>query len=98
MDVKPSNSTWSSRDHDESVDRLCDEFESAWRKDQIPRLEDYLCRLSKDANLSGFCDLLRVELEIRRLRGDSPTAAEYGKRFPLFASQVAQIFVGPSQD
>ncbi len=73
------------------VDRVCDEFEAAWKKGEHPRLEDSL----RDADAPArqlLRELLRVELAYRRGAGERPTPAEYAARFPDEAAVIDEVF------
>jgi serine/threonine-protein kinase len=64
------------------VDKVCDQFEAVWKEGGRPRIEDYLstaCGAERGALLR---ELVRVELEYRYGRGESPTPEEYHQRFP----------------
>jgi serine/threonine protein kinase/ribosomal protein S27E len=91
MDIEPPNSSGSAL-RDTFIDRVRDNFELEWHRNSKPLLEDYLCRIDQEAQVDGFCDLLRVELAIRRSRGDSPTDHEYRKRFPQFEHVISRVF------
>src|SRR5262245_29219329 len=82
----------SSHDRYLLIDHICDEFEAGWQQHQIPRMEDFLRRFDEESRATGFCELLRVELEVRNRRRESPSIAEYQRRFPGFAPQVLKVF------
>jgi eukaryotic-like serine/threonine-protein kinase len=76
---------------DDHIDERCDAFESAWREGQRPRISDFLSSERSTVRARLFRELLLVELECRRLVGDSPTQKDYLDEFPEFASQVEAI-------
>ena len=39
-----------------------------------------------------FTDLLRIDIECRRTKGESPIAGEYHQRFPDFTSHIDEVF------
>ena len=49
---------------EEQIDRLCDDFEKAWRDGQQPRIEDYLTKLADVPRKILLARLLEVELEL----------------------------------
>ncbi|MDA1051276.1 MAG: protein kinase [Planctomycetota bacterium] len=67
---------------EEQIDRLCDDFEKAWRDGQQSRIEDYLTKLADVPRTIVLWRLLEVELELRRNAGEAPTPEEYHQRFP----------------
>ncbi len=54
------------------VDRVCDEFEIAWREGHRPRLEDHLKDVPEPGRSVLLRALLATELESRRQRGEQP--------------------------
>jgi serine/threonine protein kinase len=72
----------------ERIDRLCDDFESAWLQGAPRPIEDYL----RDADATCIPalrdELLRVELECRFRRGEQPRADDYATRFPECAAAL----------
>jgi serine/threonine protein kinase len=71
---------------------VCDRFEAAWRTAQEPRIEDYLGE-APAADLSTLLhELLALELELRRDRGENPTPEEYHARFPGHAELIGSVF------
>jgi serine/threonine-protein kinase len=71
---------------------LLDAFELACKAGERPCIEDVLPLEAESARGALFRDLLAIELAYRRLRNETPTAAEYGARFPLFGAVVAALF------
>ena len=66
----------------EQVVEKVDRFESAWRRGQRPRLEDYLDASVGTHRVELLHLLLCIELEIRRGYGEFPRLDEYLDRFP----------------
>jgi hypothetical protein len=64
------------------LDPLCDEFEAEWLAGRRPRIEDYLLRAEGVDRAALLRELLAVEVEHRRKRGETPTADDYRPRFP----------------
>src|SRR5271166_6317384 len=65
-----------------AIDAVCSRFEQQWKAGTTPHLEDYCTQLSGPAFPVLFRELLVLELEYRRRRGESPTIEEYIKRLP----------------
>jgi hypothetical protein len=78
------------------VDEVCDRFEGAWATagsdGQRPRIEDYLGDTPEPERTELLRELLALELEYRRDRGEKPTLQEYQTRFPAHAELVNTVF------
>lgn len=74
------------------VDRLCDEFESHWRSDEPPQIEEYLPRVPSSNRDELLSQLLGIELHWRKQREDAPDAEEYLRRFPQDADVLDRGF------
>jgi serine/threonine protein kinase len=74
------------------IDTLCDEFERAWKDGAAPDIADYLQKLVESSRPKALRELLNVELELRQIRGESPTTDEYQQRFPEYANLVSEVF------
>ena len=79
------------------VDALCDLFEDAWHDGKEPRIEDYLatCDLPPSRQGALLCELLKLERELRKQRGEEPTASHYLEHFPGHANIVRAVFGEP---
>ncbi|MDM4018575.1 serine/threonine-protein kinase [Roseiconus lacunae] len=73
----------------ERIDDLCAEFERQWQVDSPPTIESVLADLSAEAKESGtaehdvlLAELVVLEIDYRRRRGDQPRKQEYLDRFP----------------
>jgi serine/threonine-protein kinase len=64
------------------VDRICTEFEEAWRGGRRPRLEDYLPTGTPEATSALLRELIGVDVEYRRHAGEEPRGEDYLTRFP----------------
>ena len=76
----------------ERVDELCDRFEAAWRAGAAPRIEDYLAEVEAADRAALLRELVALERELRRKRGERPEAQEYLDRFPEHAGVVRAAF------
>ena len=69
------------------IDGICDSFEEAWRRaksvGERPAIEDYLEELSGPQRAFLLCELAAVDLDYRRLAGESPSVAEYPRAAAL---------------
>jgi Flp pilus assembly protein TadD/tRNA A-37 threonylcarbamoyl transferase component Bud32 len=79
------------------LDQVCDRFESAWKEagpeGKPPRIEEFLAD-TPDAERSLLLHhLVLLEIDYRRLRGESPGADEYRPRFPALSARfLAEAF------
>lgn len=73
-------------------DRVCDEFEAAWRAGETPQLEDFLARVAEDLSPELFGELLALELGYRSDRGLSASADDYERRFPDLRQEISYAF------
>src|SRR5206468_2762009 len=64
-----------------SIDRLCDEFERNSLAGRQPRIEDVLAQVPADAQAVAFRELLGIELDLQRQKGEEIKADEYRQRF-----------------
>jgi serine/threonine-protein kinase len=88
------------------INEVCDRFEAAWKEGPPPRLEDFLGEAVDAERLVLVQELIRVDVDYRKKRGEEPQAAEYLKRFPfvdqqwltrlLPAARVAPVAAGPT--
>ncbi len=67
-------------------------FEAAWRAGAQPLLDRFLEEVEPADRIILFVDLLGVELELRRDRGEGVSAAEYHRRFPQYAPHIDSVF------
>jgi WD40 repeat protein len=66
----------------ERTDAVCDRFEAEWARGGRPRIEDLLDGEEGPARDRLLRELVLVEVECRRTRGEEPTPDEYLRRFP----------------
>jgi serine/threonine protein kinase/tetratricopeptide (TPR) repeat protein len=79
------------------IDAACDRFEAAWRAGGRPDPTPYLAEVSGPARERLLRELLAIELESRRGRGERPDATEFAARFPGEVRVVDSVFtdLGP---
>jgi WD40 repeat protein/predicted Ser/Thr protein kinase len=65
----------------ERIDCVCLEFEAAWKRDEQPRIEGYLGATQGLERRELLRELLLLDVDYRRHRGEIPTIAEYQRRF-----------------
>ena len=76
----------------EWIDEVCDRFELNWRAGRMPRIEDYLAEAGDADRPSLLRELVALEIELRRRRGERPETQEYLDRFAGAAAMVAAAF------
>jgi hypothetical protein len=74
------------------VDAACDRFEAAWRAGDAPRIEDCLSGADEGDRPALLGELVALERELRRRRGERPEAQEYHDRFPEDAGVTRAAF------
>jgi hypothetical protein len=71
-----------SQDRPWFIDERCDQYESEWRASGTPRIADYLSDLEGEARLALWLELVMLDQELRRGRGETPTLADYAESCP----------------
>jgi serine/threonine protein kinase len=74
------------------IDQICDRFEGGWQSGLRPRVEDHIGEIAEAYRGALLCELLAVELDARRRRGERPTPAEYEARCPEHAELILNLF------
>ena len=74
----------------ERIDDLCADFERQWRTNETPSIESVLARdvspVERDVLLA---ELIVLDIDYRRRRGETPTEREYVDRFPENAKAIS---------
>jgi len=91
-DVPPSGSGQRQGSPAQRIDAACDRFEAAWRAGQGLRIEDELAGARESDRPALFRELLALELELRRGRGERPAPGAYRDRFPEQADAIDAAF------
>jgi serine/threonine protein kinase len=74
------------------VDQASDSFEDAWAAGQRPPIEAYLTDVPEPERSVLLHELLVLECDYRRRAGETPTPAEYLRRFPEHPSLIKTAF------
>ena len=74
------------------IDDICDCFEDKWRKKQQPSIEHHLKDIDEPVKSSLLLELLLIDINYRRERGQQPTLLEYNERFPGYTSVIDRVF------
>jgi len=72
-----------------------DRFEAAWRAGPAPRIEDYVAEADEADRAALLGELVALERELRRRRGERPEPEEYVARFAAHAGIVRAAFEAP---
>ncbi len=78
------------------IDEVCDAFEAAWLRDERPHINLFLGHVDDAIQGALFYQLLLVELEYLRNKGERPARDDYRREFPQFAEQIeaANFYLG----
>jgi serine/threonine protein kinase/tetratricopeptide (TPR) repeat protein len=74
------------------VDAVCRGFEAELRDEHAPRIEDFVVQADPPQRVALLRELIAVEVELRRDRGERPDPGEYCARFPDHHSRIAAVF------
>jgi serine/threonine protein kinase/tetratricopeptide (TPR) repeat protein len=77
---------------DSRIDHTCDRFEAQWRAGSRPSIEAFLARAPASDRPGLLDELLRVELELLRARGEEPREEDYRERFGEHLESVRSAF------
>lgn len=78
------------------IENVCEDFREAWKHGARPRIEEFLGKAPEQASKSLFRNLLYVEIQFRRNRGESLSSSEYANRFPQYEQVIRRAFDEPS--
>ncbi len=78
-----------------SVNAVCERFEDEWRKGRQPNIESFLGEAADVERSVLLGELIALEIELRRERGETPRQAEYRLRFPEREDVAAEHFLEP---
>ena len=76
----------------DSIDRICDQFESDWLNGETPSIEGVIEKYDVDDQQSLFEELLILEVEYRIDLNQQPLRQEYLDRFTGYANIVDRVF------
>ena len=83
---------------EEQIDAVCDAFEAAWLRGERPHINVFLGHVDHKLQAALFYELLLVDLEYRRNKGERPARDDYRRKFSQFAEQIeaANFYHGAS--
>src|SRR5262249_59256728 len=76
------------------VEQVCNRFEAAHKAGQRPQIECYLGQTPDPERLVLLRELLGVDLEYRRKRGEEVTPQEYCRQFAEYAVLISDLVGG----
>jgi serine/threonine protein kinase/tetratricopeptide (TPR) repeat protein len=76
----------------EDVQAICRLFRNQLKQSGDVSLGEYLEKIQESSREMLFQNLLHLEIEFRRTKGEQPNSHEYLKRFPQFASAIRLVF------
>lgn len=85
----------------ERIDDLCAQFEHQWQNGEQPKIDIILEGWPKDSENATLersvllAELVLLEIDYRRRRGENPGKEEYLKRFPLHQSTIEETLAEP---
>ncbi len=63
------------------INGLCDRFESALQSEEFPQIEDFVRDLSSEDLPQVVPQLVALEVDYRKMRGETPSSGDYAERF-----------------
>ena len=73
------------------IDQTCDRFESVWRANKRPMLEEFLGVIDTCDRPALLHDLLLLDWDYRKHAGENPQTKDYLDRFPEYASVIEAV-------
>lgn len=74
------------------IDLICAEFRRQIGEEASPEIESFLNEVEGAATQNLFRNLLHIDIEARRRRGERPRSSDYVDRFTQHAQIVRQVF------
>jgi serine/threonine protein kinase len=79
------------------LERLYIEFSENWRSGSRPDLDSFLQRVPRAERTSALINLLRIEVQERRARGEEASEDEYRQRYPEESDAIDLAFTTHGQ-
>ena len=73
------------------IDQVCDQFESAAQAGKWPRIEDLVAEFPAPGRTNLLVELVAIEIDLRRRRGEAVDVSEYRRRFPEAATILHEL-------
>lgn len=75
----------------DQVDLVCDAFEDAWNRREVPRIDDFLERCDASVRELLLAELVLVDREFRIKRGENTSRQDYQQRFPGYTIVIDDL-------
>ena len=76
-----------------TIDRICDDFEQAWQRNEPFSIEDAMERCDGASRERLADELIGLEVALRRAAGEKPLVSDYAARFPKCTSAIHSAFL-----
>lgn len=76
----------------DDIGQLCQAFEKNWQEGKNPQIEDGLSVVEAALRPQLLEQLLQLEVQVRRQRGENPSRSEYVSRFPTASKALDAVF------
>src|SRR5262245_31958173 len=80
------------------IEAICCQLERQWRDKQIPRIEELLDQIPTDVRARGLCELIAVEVNMKRAAGEDVAIEAYLARFQDHEPVVREAFALVARD
>ncbi len=80
------------------IEEVVNRFESAWRRGERPRLEEFVAGFPDRLRTALVQQLVPVEIELRRRQGELTSDEEFRRRLPDYVEVIGEVFGWPSTD
>jgi WD40 repeat protein/serine/threonine protein kinase len=88
MSVSDPRDSTLSPDAQKRVERICREFEAAWKRGERPQIEEYLGEAGGTERTEILRQLMLLEIDYRSRKGELLAPSEYTPRFPDQAALI----------
>ncbi len=76
------NRPWPFHERARIIDERCDRYEEEWQAAHAPRIEDFLTELDAETGAATWLELVMLDQELRRGRGETPSLDDYRASCP----------------
>ena len=74
------------------IDIACDEFETQWKQGQRPDIATHVEAVAQSDRPALVVELVRLDVDYRRLAGEKPEVADYIARYPQWEASIQRAF------
>ena len=76
----------------ENIQAICRDYRKQLKRGDAKPMESFLERVRAGSRGILFQNLLHLDIEFRRRKGDAPSSADYVSRFPSYSQLIRQAF------